>query len=78
MKYKQGKYMQLLDRFADSGYKICEVTFTKESRGDLCDNAITTGINKAAKRYNRQHIKATNRNGKIYLINAIVYVGKIR
>lgn len=71
MKYKPSKYMQLLDRFADSGYKICEITFTKESRCGLCDNAIVTGINKAAKRYNMQHLKATNRNGKIYLMNAI-------
>ena len=70
MKYKQGKYLQLLDRFSDSGYKICEVTFTKEARAGLSDNSIAAGINKAAKRYNRWHIKATKRGNKIYLINS--------
>ena len=71
MSYKQGKYASLIDRFADSGYKICEITFTKDDKGDKDDGTIVYCINQAAKRFSKPHIQAVRRNDKIYLMNTI-------
>lgn len=53
MSYKQGIYLKLIDRFADSGHKLCEITFTKEDKENRSDEVIMNGITRAAKRYNK-------------------------
>lgn len=68
MSYKQSKYGQLIDRFSDGGYKICEVIFNHDD--NLPQNIIAC-INRACKRYNRPHIVAVNRDDKIYIINRL-------
>ena len=72
MSYKQSKYSNLIDRFANSGHKICEITFAK---GDKCgkeDKVILQCINQAARRFSKPHIHAVRRDSKMYLINAIL------
>jgi hypothetical protein len=71
MSYKQGVYTKLIDRFADSGNKICEITFTNEDREGRNDKAIYNGIDQAIKRYNKWHIKVIKRNDKFYLVNTL-------
>lgn len=71
MSYKQGKYSKLIDRFADSGYKICEVTFEKDDKNGKKDKIILHCINQAAKRFSKPHIHAIRRDGKFYLINEL-------
>lgn len=72
MSYKQSIYLKLLDRFADSGHKICELTFTKEDKENRSDATILNSINSAIKRYNKWHIKAYRRNDKFYLVNTLI------
>lgn len=72
MSYKQGKYSKLIDRFADSGYKICEVTFGKDEKGGKEDATIVYCMNQAAKRFSKPHIHAIRRNDKIYLVNTML------
>ena len=69
MSYKQGKYMSLIDRFADSGHKLCEITFNKGDKNGKDDTVIVFCINQAAKRFSKPHIHAIRRNDKIYLLN---------
>lgn len=72
MSYKQGIYLKLIDRFADSGHKLCEITFTKEDKENRSDEVIMNGITRAAKRYNKWHINAVKRNNKIYMVNKLI------
>lgn len=72
MSYKQGVYVKLIDRFADSGYKICEVTLTKSDREGRNDKVIFNGISGAIKRYNKWHIKVVKRHDKLYLVNTLI------
>ena len=72
MSYKQGKYLNLIDRFANSGHKICEIMFAK---GDKCgkeDKVILQCMNQAAKRFSKPHIRAVRRDGKMYLVNTLL------
>lgn len=71
MSYKQGKYLSLIDRFSDSGYSICEITFEKGEKGGKEDKTILHCINQAAKRFSKPHIHALRRNNKIYLVNTL-------
>lgn len=72
MSYKQGKYMSLIDRFADSGHKVCEITFNKGDKNGKSDEVIAQCINQAAKRFNRPHIRAIRKNNKFYLLNTLL------
>ena len=72
MSYKEGVYLNLINRFVDSGHKICEVTFTKEDKVNRNDNVISNGINRAIKNYNMWHIRLVRRNDKFYLVNTLI------
>ena len=72
MSYKQGVYLPLIERFADSGYQICEITFGNGDKGDRTDKAIFNGISGAIKRYNKWHIKLVKRHDKLYLVNTLI------
>lgn len=72
MSYKQGKYLRLIDRFADTGHKICEVTFGVGDKGAKQDAVIVQCINQAANRYNKPHIHAFKKDKKIYIVNTLL------
>lgn len=71
MSYKQGIYANLIDRFADSAYKICEVTLTESDRQGRSNTVLLNGINRAMECSNKFHMKAIQKNDKIYLINTL-------
>ena len=72
MSYKQGVYSKLIDRFADSGYAICELTITKSDKEGRSDDVILNGINRAMKRNNKFSMCCVKRNNKFYLLNKLV------
>jgi hypothetical protein len=76
MSYKQGIYANLIDRFADSGYKICEVTLTESDRQGRSNTVLLNGINRAMERSNKFHMKAIQKNDKIYLVNTLTSKNK--
>ena len=72
MSYKQGIYANLIERFGNSGYKICEVTITEGDRLGRSNTVILNGINRAMERINKFHLRAVSRNDKIYLVNTLL------
>ena len=70
MSYKQGKYVDLLDRFAESGYGICEVNINDEKLKDSVLN-LSSRIKETARRFGKPHIRVISNKGKIFLINKL-------
>ena len=71
MSYKQGKYVDLLDRFAESGLAMCEVEINDEGLSNAEVGTISARIHASAKRFGRPHIRAITNKGKVYLINKL-------
>ena len=69
MSYKQTRYSDILDRFAESGHAICEVNINVEELLQHRPSDIAGRIKQSAIRYGKPHIRAVTRNNKIYLIN---------
>lgn len=69
MSYKQTRYSDILDRFAESGYAICEVNINDETLLQHKPSDIAGRIRQSAIRFGRPHIRAIARNSRIYLIN---------
>ena len=71
MSYKQGKYMDLIDRFVNSGLIICEVDINDDELLNVCAVNMSARIKASAKRFGKPHVRAISYKGKVYLINKL-------
>jgi hypothetical protein len=71
MSYKQGKYVDLLDRFTESGLAMCEVEINDEELLNVEAGTVSARIQASARRFGRPHIRAITNKGKVYLINKL-------
>ena len=71
LSYKQSKYQQLLERFADSGYAICEIEINDEELSKCKSSQIATRIKTSAIRYGKPHIRAIAYKERVYLVNSL-------
>ena len=71
MSYKQGKYVDLLDRFAESEYGICEVNINDEKLSKDSVLNLASRIRETARRFGKPHIRVISNKGKVYLINKL-------
>ena len=69
MGYKQTLYGNLLERFAESGYAMCEVEINDDRTSKRKVAAVAPRISRAAINFGRPHIRAIAYKDKIYLIN---------
>lgn len=69
MSYKQTSYGDLLERFAESGYAMCEVELNDERTSKRKVADVAPRISRAAITFDRPHIRAIAYKDKIYLIN---------
>lgn len=71
MSYKQTRYSNLIDRFADGDYAICELEINDEVVAQAKTTDIAGRIKQSAIRYGKSHIRAIAHDGKVYLINKL-------
>lgn len=71
MSYKQTKYSNLIDRFADGDYAICELEINDEVLAQARATDIAGRIKQSAIRYGKSHIRTIAHDGKVYLINKL-------